>query len=149
MPAEVTASGQTTRNEALFRRLIEEGFSRGNAAVVDEVMAPDFVERQNGIRPPDREGVKAQIASLHGLLPDLTCTIVEMVASGDKVWAHLRGHGTHAGAASGGESAVTPVEIDIIDICRFADGKIVEHWGVADRLGLLEQTGLLPARESK
>jgi predicted ester cyclase len=27
---------------------------------------------------------------------------------------------------------------------RFKDGKLVEHWGVPDRLGLMEQLGMKP-----
>ena len=34
--------------------------------------------------------------------------------------------------------------IDVIDIGRFAHGKMVDHWGVADRLGVLLQLGLGP-----
>jgi predicted SnoaL-like aldol condensation-catalyzing enzyme len=35
--------------------------------------------------------------------------------------------------------------INVIDICRFDDdGRIVEHWGVADVLGVLVQLGLMP-----
>jgi predicted ester cyclase len=37
-----------------------------------------------------------------------------------------------------------PVTIDVIDICRFADGRLVEHWGVPDRFALLHQLGALP-----
>jgi len=36
------------------------------------------------------------------------------------------------------------VTVDVIDICRFEDGKIVEHWRVPDRLGMMEQLGLNP-----
>ena len=32
----------------------------------------------------------------------------------------------------------------MIDIVRLRDGKIVEHWGVADRLGMLQQVGVVP-----
>jgi predicted ester cyclase len=34
--------------------------------------------------------------------------------------------------------------ITVIDICRFENGKIVEHWGVPDRFHQLAQLGLLP-----
>ena len=34
--------------------------------------------------------------------------------------------------------------IDVIDIARFEDGKMVEHWGVPDRLGGMMQLGLVP-----
>jgi predicted ester cyclase len=40
-----------------------------------------------------------------------------------------------------------PVEIDVIDIVRFEDGKVVEHWGIADQMGLMLQLGLIPSRE--
>jgi predicted ester cyclase len=39
------------------------------------------------------------------------------------------------------------MEIDVIDIARFENGKIVEHWGVPDQLGILIQLGLLSRRE--
>ncbi|MCI0397830.1 MAG: ester cyclase [Chloroflexi bacterium] len=34
--------------------------------------------------------------------------------------------------------------ITVFDICRFSDGKIVEHWGVPDRFAVMAQLGLLP-----
>jgi predicted ester cyclase len=34
--------------------------------------------------------------------------------------------------------------ITVIDICRFVNGKIVEHWGVPDRFHQLTQIGVLP-----
>ena len=60
-----------------------------------------------------------------------------VVEVGDTVWA--RGKVTGADPRSG-----KPVAIDVIDVCRFADGKLVEHWGVPDRFALLHQIGALP-----
>ena len=40
------------------------------------------------------------------------------------------------------------VEILVIDIVRVEDGRIVEHWNVVDRLGLLQQLGAIPAPET-
>jgi predicted ester cyclase len=37
------------------------------------------------------------------------------------------------------------VEVHVIDIVRLEDGRIVEHWNIVDRLGLLQQLGALPA----
>ena len=36
------------------------------------------------------------------------------------------------------------MQITVIDIMRFRDGKLVEHWGVADRLAMMEQLGMKP-----
>jgi len=45
------------------------------------------------------------------------------------------------GAASIGKQ-ITATAIDIV---RLADGRIVEHWGQMDTLGLMQQLGLIPA----
>jgi hypothetical protein len=45
-------------NGRVFRRLIEEGFNRGNLSALDELFAPHFVEHQDGFVPPNVEGVK-------------------------------------------------------------------------------------------
>lgn len=36
------------------------------------------------------------------------------------------------------------LEVDAIDISPFKDGKLVEHWGIADQLGLMLQIGAVP-----
>ena len=77
-------------NENVFRRLIEEGFSKGNLAALDELFAPDFVEHQDGFTPPNIEGVKAAIVSLRTPFPDLRLTVEEIIASGDRTWARTR-----------------------------------------------------------
>jgi predicted ester cyclase len=35
------------------------------------------------------------------------------------------------------------ISIDVFDLLRVVDGKLVEHWGVPDRLGVLLQLELL------
>jgi predicted ester cyclase len=39
------------------------------------------------------------------------------------------------------------MQIDVIDIARFEEGKLLEHWGVPDRLGILLQLGFFRAPE--
>lgn len=131
-------------NENTFRRLIEEGFNKGNLAALDELFAPNFTEHQDGIVPPNVEGVKRAIVSLRTPFPDLKLTIEEISVSGDKIWARITGRGTHQAPFMGRPPTGKSYAITVIDICRFENGKIVEHWGVADRLSLMGQLGLLP-----
>ena len=132
------------QNKQVFRQLIEEGFSQGKLEVLDDVFAPNFIEHQDGFVPPNVEGVKGAIVSLRTAAPDLKLTIEEIIASGEKTWARITGRGTHRGPFMGRPATGRPFAITVIDICRFENGKIVEHWGVADRLSMMAQLGLLP-----
>jgi steroid delta-isomerase-like uncharacterized protein len=133
-------------NKKAFRRLMEEGFSDGKLTVVDELFAPDFKEHQNGVEPATREGVKALIQQLRSIMPDVRLTIEDIIADEEKVWGRIKARGTHRGMFMGRPPTGKTVTVDVIDICRFEGGKIVEHWGVPDRLGMMEQLGLIPQR---
>jgi predicted ester cyclase len=63
-------------------------------------------------------------------------------------WARIKAHGTHQGSMMGLPPTGTAISIDVIDVCRFADGKIAEHWGVADRLGMMQQIGAIRSSQS-
>ena len=132
------------QNVQVVRRLIEEGFSKGNLAALDDLFAANFMEHQSGIMPANLEGLKGSIAGLRAAIPDLRLTIEEIVADGDKTWARLVARGTHRGKMMGLSPTGNTITVDVIDICRFEGGKIVEHWGVADRLGMMQQLGAIP-----
>jgi predicted ester cyclase len=94
--------------------------------------------------PPGASGperIKRLISGLRGAFPDLTCEMMHLVVDGDLVWGHFRARGTHTGPFLGVPPTGKSMAVDVIDICRFADGRIVEHWGVPDRLAVLEQVG--------
>ena len=129
-------------NGASFRRLIE-AFSTGDLEVVDELVSPDCVEPQRGNRP-GAEGAKEVIRTLHRWMSGFSLTIEDLVADGDKVWTRNRARGVNTGSVMGNPPTGRMVEVDVIDIGRFEDGKLVEHWGIADQLGLMLQLGLVP-----
>jgi predicted ester cyclase len=131
-------------NEQLFRKFIEDGFSKGDVTVFDQYASPYFVEHQYGFVPPDANGVKKAINALHRAFPDFSLTIEDMVAGDDKVWGRLTGRGTHKEQFGPLPTTGKTFEITVIDIMRFREGKLIEHWGVPDRLALMEQLGLKP-----
>jgi predicted ester cyclase len=134
-------------NEAIYRRLIEEGFNQGNLAVVDELVAPGALEHQRSARD-GVEGTKDTIKYLRSAFPDFKITIDEVVMAGDKVWARQRGGGTNLGSFAGHPPTGIKAFTDVIDLVRIEGGKIVEHWGVPDQLGMMMQLGHItpPAR---
>jgi ketosteroid isomerase-like protein len=122
-----------------FQAIVERGFSQGDLTVADEVCGEKLIEHQYLARTdlPGPQILKAQIEDARHSIKELKFTIEAVVEIGDTVWA--RGKATGVDPRSG-----KPVAIDVMDICRFAEGKLVEHWGVPDRFALLHQLGALP-----
>jgi ketosteroid isomerase-like protein len=122
-----------------FKAIVERGFSQGDLTVADEVCDEKLIEHQYLARTdlPGAQILKTQIEDARRSIEGLKFTVEAVVEAGDTVWA--RGKATGVDPRSG-----KPVTIDVMDICRFADGKLVEHWGVPDRFALLHQLGALP-----
>ena len=131
-------------NVELFRKIIEDGFSKGDVAIVDEIASPDFVEHQYGFTPPNASSVKRAIVGLHKAFPDFSLTIEELVTADDKVWGRMTARGTQKGQLGPMPPTGKKIEVTVIDIMRFRDGKLVEHWGVPDRFAMMEQLGMKP-----
>jgi steroid delta-isomerase-like uncharacterized protein len=135
------------QNKALVRRFIDELFNHGNTSAADEILAPDFVEREQlppGI-PKGREGVKVLATILRSAFPDLKATIEDTIAEGDKVVIRMTWSGTHKGEFMGVPATGKRVSIGVIDILRMDGGKCVEHWGQMDSMGMMQQIGAIPA----
>ncbi len=133
-----------TSNEQLFKILIEEGFSKGDVTVFDTHTSLDFVEHQSGFVPPNVEGVKSAINNLHHAFPDFSMVVDDIVTYDNKVWGRMTARGTHIGQFGPMPPSGKKFEITVIDIMHFKDGKLIEHWGVPDRFGLMEQLGMKP-----
>jgi predicted ester cyclase len=129
-----------TTNESIYRRIIEEGFNQGKLEIADELIATGAVEHQRG-SADGPEGLKRTIKVLRSAFPDFTITISEIAAVGDKVWAMQKGGGTNLGSFAGHPPTGRQAFIDVIDVCRFENGKMVEHWGVPDQLGMMMALG--------
>jgi len=132
------------RPEVLVRRLIEEGFNKGNLDVADELISPELVEHQNfgPNHAPGAEGVKALIASLRRAFSDFDLAIDDLAVNGDTVWLRMTGTGTNDGSFMGHPPTGRAMRTDVFDALRVENDRIVEHWGVPDRLGTLFQLGL-------
>ena len=85
--------------------------------------------------------MKAVIRSLRTGFSDFKLVIEDLVVAGDTVWIRNRATGTHDGIFAGVPGSGRSIDITVFDVLRVVDGKIVEHWGVPDRLGALIQIG--------
>lgn len=136
----------TEQNKAIARQFGEEVFNQGNTSAIDKLMATNFIEHNDlplGL-PSGREGVKAMLTMLHGAFPDFHATVDDIVAEGDEVVVRSTWGGTQKGEFLGIPNSGKHFTIPVIDIMRFGDGKVVEHWSVIDRLGMMQQLGAIP-----
>ncbi len=131
-------------NKATIRRIVEEIQNGDNLALLDELVAPNFVNHTPapGL-PPDGEGIKQLLSMFRAAFPDGSMTIEDMIAEGDKVVSCKTYRGTHQGEFMGIPPTGRHVTVGLIDIMRLVDGKVVEHWNVGDDLGLLQQLGVI------
>ncbi|HEU4671996.1 MAG TPA: ester cyclase [Candidatus Limnocylindrales bacterium] len=126
------------------RRIIEDGFGRGDLAVLDDLMAPDIIEHQRG-NGQGIDGAKDVVSTLHRWMSDFELSVEALAVDGDIVWTRNRAQGVNTGPVMGHPPTGRHVEVDVFDVLRFENGRLVEHWGVADQLGLLLQLGIVPA----
>lgn len=131
----------TEQNKAIVTRVNKEFIEGGKVETVYEIFAPDFI---NQTAPPGSpQGPDAIIYFFNHLLrpafPDLTVTIHDMVAEGNKVTTRKSFYATHKGAFFGVAATNKSVTMEVIDIIRLRDGKYVEHWGILDMQGLMAQ----------
>ena len=134
------------QNKAIMRRFYEEVFNRGNLTVAEDVFATDFIEHE--IFPgmaPGLEGFKQMVSAARAAFTDFRVSADDMLAEGDKVAVRYTTSGTHRGGFMGVAPTGKRVTLTGIDINRFTGGKIVEHWGQSDSLGLMQQLGLVPS----
>jgi len=109
---------------------------------VDRVDGPDAIEHQRGSKR-GIEGTKATIVTLRHRFSDFELNVVKVTAEGDTVWSLNRARGVNTGSVMGFPPTGKSLEIDVMDVVRFEGGKMVEHWGVPDQLGMLIQLGLM------
>ena len=122
----------TEQNKAVVRRFIEEVLNKQNAALVDELFAPDYV---NHMMPGGREGFKQFFPMLRSAYPDLKMefNIERMMAEGDYVMLRAAVRVTNAGKEATGSG---------LGEYRLANGKIVEDWPLSGSADLMPQVGV-------
>jgi serine phosphatase RsbU (regulator of sigma subunit)/predicted ester cyclase len=129
------------KNKALVRRFLEAQ-AKGNLNVIDEVLAPHFVDhdRLPG-QAPDREGYKRATVEYHAAFSNVRFLVEDQVAEGDKVVTRFIVRATHdrrelMGVAPTGRE----VTYKAMAIHRIVGGKIVEEWAEGSNISdVMEQ----------
>jgi len=125
------------KNKAIARRYQDEVWGKGDFDLLDELLAPDFVDHSLPVgMDPSFAGAKRAVKGAHDALPDGHWTVEDLIAEGEKVVIRWKMQATHEhqfrGIAPGGK----PVTVTGITILRITNGKIAERWVNWDSLAL-------------
>ena len=135
------------QNKELIRRYfqaIDEACEAGNAEIIDDFLAPDFVEHNPfpGV-PPTRDGWKQAFMQFVNGAPGYH-VVEDLVAEDDKVVGRITAYGKHEGELFGIPRTGKEIRVTGIAMWRIRDGRIVEHWHETDQLALMQQLGVVP-----
>jgi len=108
---------------------------------IDEIHAPDFVDRSAAGRGTDNASYKHGIADFYSAFPDWSAVTEDLIVDVRSGTVALRwsATGTHSATYLGVAPTQRRIRFQGIEILRIEDGRIVERWGEWDGLGLLAQ----------
>jgi predicted ester cyclase len=111
--ADFDPNAVRTKREKLLLRLLFRATETMNATMADRIRARGF--------------------------PDHDAKVEHMIAEGDLVATHKTFTGTHTGEFFGTAPTGRRATIRVMDIVRYRDGKVAEHWNIVDFAGLMRQ----------
>lgn len=124
-------------NKALVKRFFA-AIESGDFSVFDEIVALDYDDHLAG-QGRGRETLKRYFAGLHSAFADLKLPISAMVAEGDQVAVLNAVQGMHKGDFAGLAATGRKIDAPAFQLYRIEDGRLAEHWEVADFATLMRQ----------
>lgn len=136
-------------NKEIVRRYFEEVLGAGDFDVVSALVDATYDNHSLMRDDTGFVGLRNRLTALRTAFPDLSVELHDLIAEDDKVVARWTLRGTHEGPFNEGlynnlEPTGRSIAMSAITIFRLAGGKIVECWNERDRLGRLQQIGVLP-----
>lgn len=131
-------------NKAIVKRFIDESFNQRNFDAVQDLIAPDMIEHEAmpAVAPSGIEGMRMMTDMTLSAFPDFKVIFQHLIAEEDKVVVSMIWTGTHEGEFMGIPATGNTFSMNVIDIFRVQDGKLVEHWGVTDMMAMMQQLGV-------
>jgi steroid delta-isomerase-like uncharacterized protein len=130
-------------NKALARKFLRM-FESGDSGMADEIVDAGYINHDAPDPNIGSEGLKAAVTNFKKALPDARVEIAFQIADGDKVATRYTWRGTHQGEYYGVPATGERLNWTVTTTFRIAGGKIREAWINYDRLGVMQQLGVVP-----
>ncbi|MEX2345751.1 MAG: ester cyclase [Balneolaceae bacterium] len=139
---KTTISQSPEKNKQVVRRLYEECLNKREFSLLKELVDEDYTGISGETGP---SGFGGSLRSIIRAFPDIRWTIEALVAEGDKVTVRWSWQGVHTDTF---RNIFPPTQKHVTDhaiaIYQFRDNKIINAWIQTDRLGFLQQIGVIP-----
>jgi predicted SnoaL-like aldol condensation-catalyzing enzyme len=130
-------------NKQVVKELYEEVFQKHRLDLVDRFLHDDYVQH-NPALPQGKAGFIEFHIAFFAAMPDAYPTINRMVAEDDLVFVYNTITGTHTGGSLLDRPPTgNKIRYEVVDMFRLRDGKLCDHWDVADTKALFSQVGAL------
>ena len=113
-------------------------------ASMESLIADDLVD--NDAMPgmaPGNEGMIDMMRMFVGAFPDLNVIVDHWVAEGDPVAGVMTTKGTQTGEFMGMPPSGKKFSVREMHMVRVENGKMVEHWGLANEMSMMQQLGFM------
>jgi predicted ester cyclase len=129
----------------LLRLVTNEIWCRRRYELVDELISESFIDHVEmpGLEGTGRARYLTSVRLTHNGFSDYNEEIEFVVADEDKAVSYARITGTHDGDLMGLPPTGNRIDIRSIGILRFADGQVIERWGIGDSMTQMQQLGVL------
>jgi predicted SnoaL-like aldol condensation-catalyzing enzyme len=129
-------------NKEIMEEVMLEIFQKHDLSRIDEFMRDDYIQHNPNV-PQGKMGFVQYFTQKWKAIPSSSYSVKKIVADGDIVMVYSMSTGTHTGEWLGVPATGNKIFFDVVDIFRMQDGKLAEHWDVADTLTLFTQLGLV------
>lgn len=143
-PTRQTEAAETVRNKQLVRYWLDEAWNRHRIGVVDEVIGKDFLFHDaNAPVMRGQDGMREWVRGLDEALQDISLSVDDLVAEGDKVACRLSFEAVHKGDLFGVRPTGEKIRSGALFIVQMTDGRFRAAWQVWDLFRVLQQLAVV------
>lgn len=143
-PKSLTIDQSLSKTEAA--QLLKAGklfyafWNTGNQKYLQQCVSSDFYDNTLPAgRPQGYKGIPFASANFRKAVPDLRCSVEDMIISKDKVICRQIYTGHNTGPVAGHPASGKAIRFFAIDILHIRNGKVYEDWHLEDNLTFLLQ----------
>lgn len=130
-------------NKDLIRSFIDLAVNQHQIGAVDDYCAEDLIVRGAGTTHHGAGEFREFLAGIDEAFPDFAFALEDILAEGEKVAFHVTVTGTHQGEFEGIPPTGKEFSYSAVMIATVEDGLITEIVYESDRVGLMQQLGVL------